>query len=161
MSMLIDNDRYSNWYYGYTEIRLPFYFNKSLHFIVNSYSTNGIISNLYFNDTETNRGNVSYEIKVYPPAFAKYNQNVTLVFENLKNITSPSNCYFYESKDRMPGFNLTWYYSEITDEDDDRIIIGKENYYEEDSHYSENENTVAFVRHCLQLSHLFCSLILL
>ena len=143
MSMLTDNDKYFNWYFGYTEIRKPFYFNQSLHFILNSHSKNGTISNINFKDnlrskTIKNQGNVSYVVKVYPPAYAKYNENVTLHFDG-KNFTLPrEDCYLYQSIDR---FNLTWYYSDIKEYDDDGVA------QEEDPHYSNDENTVAFVRY--------------
>ena len=49
ITKLIDNDRFYNWYLGYTQIKLPFGSGTN-YYHVNTYSTSGTISTQYFGE---------------------------------------------------------------------------------------------------------------
>merc|ERR1712155_362199 len=53
LNKLEDNDRYYNWYHGYTQIYLPRYFNSDKaqnNYDLTTYATSGIVSTQYFGD---------------------------------------------------------------------------------------------------------------
>ena len=48
LSKLQEQDRFSNWYYGYTEIEYHQYYKDQLYFTVDTSATSGNISTQYF-----------------------------------------------------------------------------------------------------------------
>ena len=89
MSKLDDNNRYYNWYYGYTEIKLPYKVSEFVKYEVNTAALSGTISTQHFGDmfdsakVETD---LAYQINVFPPMSAFDNPNVTLHF-NIERIS--------------------------------------------------------------------------
>ena len=82
LSKLEDNDRYYNWYHGYTQILVPsiddFY---GVHYKVLTAATFGTIATKHFGDkfdAEKVEGKICYEIHILPPDSVKNNSNVTL-----------------------------------------------------------------------------------
>ena len=82
LSKLQDNDRYYNWYYGYTQIGLPYLYYGRLSYYLFTSASSGIISTEYFGD-KFNEDKVytdlDYNIRVYPPETV--NDNTALHFE--------------------------------------------------------------------------------
>ena len=125
---LEENDRYYNWYHGYTKIELPYYGYYGYHgHGVENYvytgATSGSISTQHFgekfNVDEVDR-NFFYVIMFYPPDSVKNNPNITLHFNlekiSLRNISSESGENYdydfdkpsrYEDDTREISSNLT------------------------------------------------------
>ena len=84
LSKLEDNDRYYNWYHGYTAIQLPLFDpkNDSVNYYVHTAASSGSISTQYFGEQfdadKVETGPFRYRINVYPPASVRNNPNVTL-----------------------------------------------------------------------------------
>ena len=85
MQMLEDNDRYYNWYHGYTEIKTPASTSRGLFYCtVDTAASSGTISTRYFGDKfdeDKVERNIQYSVHVNPPDYVKNNPNVTLHFE--------------------------------------------------------------------------------
>ena len=64
LSNLEDDDRYYNWYHGYTEIQIPFINNGKLKYSVEIYAPSGSISTQYFGE-EFNAANVETRYQMY------------------------------------------------------------------------------------------------
>ena len=79
INKLEDNDRYYNWYHGYTYIQIPDNVNNGM----STGATSGSVSTQYFGDKfdayKMDR-NISYIIIIYPPPSVQNNPNVTLHF---------------------------------------------------------------------------------
>ena len=98
VSRMQDQDRYYNWYHGYTEIKLPNNDYNGVSYRLTTAAKSGTISTQYFGDrfdadkVDTNIG--EYSIYIYPPDNAVYNttNNLTLHFDidkvSLKDLTS-------------------------------------------------------------------------
>ena len=84
-SRLVDNDRYYNWYHGYTEIELPFYDVDGANLAVNTAAKSGTISTQYFGDKfDVNKVETKayFKVKVdVPMDSVRENPNVTLNFD--------------------------------------------------------------------------------
>ena len=87
LSKLEDNDRYYNWYHGYTRIELPSYIppsEYSMSFVsynVFTAASSGSISTKYFGeefDADKVETDLYYMVNIYPPASVRNNPNVTL-----------------------------------------------------------------------------------
>ena len=82
LSKLEDNDRYYNWYHGYTEIRLPYITSFfGVYYEVSTAAISGTISTQYFGekfDADKVETDIYYNVRVYPPASVRNNTNVTL-----------------------------------------------------------------------------------
>ena len=96
-----ENDRYYNWYHGYTDLLLPYYNKGSLYnpggffYEVHSAINSGLISTQYFGakfDAAKVETDVYFSVRVYPPKSARNNQNVTLRLDfekvSLKDLSS-------------------------------------------------------------------------
>ena len=83
MSKLKDDDRYYNWYHGYTAIKLPYGSNQVNYFVYTT-ATSGSISTQYFGqefDADKVEPFFFYRVRVDPPNNVWENPNVTLHFE--------------------------------------------------------------------------------
>ena len=92
MSKLEDNDRYYNWYHGYTKIELPYidYFGH-VDYTVHTAASSGTISTQHLGeefDADKVETSLVYSVYVYPPDSVrnKNNTNVTLHF-NIKKLS--------------------------------------------------------------------------
>ena len=91
LDVLQEDDRYYNWYYGYSEMRRSY--TKSSEKLVQKIftsATSGVITTQYF-DEQFNpileRRKVYYGVRVYPPESVRKNKNVTLHF-NLERLSN-------------------------------------------------------------------------
>ena len=86
LSKLEDNERYYNWYHGYTQMTVPFedlYNTGSVNYQVYTSATSGNISTRYFGhmfDVDKVDANFYYQVNVNSPEKVKKNENVTLHF---------------------------------------------------------------------------------
>ena len=92
MSKLEDQNRYVNWYFGYTKIRLPYYdmhtFSDHLNYCVDTTATTGTIATQFFGekfDANMVERRLYYRVQVFTPLSAKNNPNVTLHF-NIESV---------------------------------------------------------------------------
>ena len=78
---LEDNDRYFNWYHGYTQIKLPEYMGN---YFVDTAASSGTIATEHFGeefDADKVERHLHYKVSVYPPYSVKSNPNITLHFD--------------------------------------------------------------------------------
>ena len=86
LSKVQDNDRYHNWYHGYTEIRLfemANIFTKVPLYQLNTNAKSGVISTQYFGekfDADKIEAAMILQIKIQPPDNVRKNKNATLNF---------------------------------------------------------------------------------
>ena len=87
LSKYEDNDRYYNWYHGYTKIELPDYVSSSFHpsyffYNVDTAASSGSISTQQFGEKfdadKVETGPLVYYVTLHPPASVRNNTNVTL-----------------------------------------------------------------------------------
>ena len=82
LSKLGEENRYYNWYHGYTNLKVPFWMdhNNALTHWIDTYATSGIIKTQYFGD-QYDPGKIekqlSYIIRIFPP----YDSTATLTLE--------------------------------------------------------------------------------
>ena len=91
LSLLQEENRYYNWYHGYTEVLLPYPdFGYDVFLKVNSFAPTGSIATQSFgkkNDADVEiESNIYYEFSVFPGAF----ENVTLSY-NIEIISMGGN----------------------------------------------------------------------
>ena len=92
LDVLQEDDRYYNWYYGYSEMRRS-YTSKSSEKLVQKVftsATSGVITTQYFDEQfnpSLERRKVYYGVRVYPPESVRKNKNVTLHF-NLERLSN-------------------------------------------------------------------------
>ena len=92
ISMVEENDRYYNWYHGYTKIEIPvdnYYDTGSVEYNVNTAATSGTISTKYFGDkfdADKVETNLHVNIRFDLPYSVKNNQSVTLHFDIEKSL---------------------------------------------------------------------------
>ena len=84
-SKLHEEDRFYNWYYGYTDIESPTYksFN-GLNFEIHTSATSGEVTTQHYGKQfmpELVERKLRYRVFVYPPDSVKYNDNLTLHFK--------------------------------------------------------------------------------
>ena len=97
-SKLEDNERYYNWYHGYTMISLPTYhYNYQVYYNVHTTATFGTIFTQHFGekfDVEKIHRDISYQVFVSTPDSVDNNPNITLHFKiefiAMRNITKSS-----------------------------------------------------------------------
>ena len=88
--MFQEEDRYYNWYYGYSQIRRTYTdkYGVQNYQIITS-ATSGVVTTQYFGE-QFKKGLVEkkawFFVYVYPPDSAKNNKNVTLHF-NLEKVS--------------------------------------------------------------------------
>ena len=82
LSFFKDNDRYYNWYHGYTEIRLPKFNNEKVNYAVVSSAKSGSISTQYYGekyDSNKVENSITYDVTVTPPKLSFWlEEEVTL-----------------------------------------------------------------------------------
>ena len=83
LSKLNDDDRYYNWYHGYTQIQLyNFNFGQGVgYYYVRTAAASGTIFTQYFGDkfdVDKVEPRITYYVEVYPPDSVKRNRNITL-----------------------------------------------------------------------------------
>ena len=82
---LHEEDRFYNWYQGYTLIKSPFYSLfpfSGLNIIIESTATSGVVTTQYYGEQfrpELVERKLKYTVKVHPPK--KYNSNVKMHFK--------------------------------------------------------------------------------
>ena len=82
-SKLEENNRYYNWYYGYTKMIPPDtnYDGYDINYVVYTASTSGSVTTQYINETfdaEMVESSIYYSVIIFPPYGTGYNNNVTL-----------------------------------------------------------------------------------
>ena len=129
LSKLEDNDRYYNWYHGYTKIRLPYFDSDGVNIYVNTGATIGTISTQHFGDkfdaAKVER-KLFYGVMVYPPPNVRNNPNVTLHFDVEKMSLRDLSGYdgiFVEGWTTVEQSPSNYNYSPPTPKDDDYYYI--------------------------------------
>ena len=92
LDLLQEDDRYYNWYYGYSEMRRTYTSKSSGKLVQRIYSsaTSGVVTTQYFEEQynpSLERRKVYGGVGVYPPESVKRNKNVTLHF-NLEKLSN-------------------------------------------------------------------------
>ena len=81
---LQEEDRYYNWYHGYTKLGPTFQSYQGLNYFVSTSATSGVVRTQYFGE-EYNPNlvaqDIHYQVSVYPPESVRNNTNVTLHFK--------------------------------------------------------------------------------
>ena len=85
MSKLEEENRFYNWYHGYTRIWMPYWssYDRLNYYIITS-ATTGNIKTQYFGDKydpDKIERKLLYSIRIYPPAHVVKNPNYTLTLE--------------------------------------------------------------------------------
>ena len=82
---LQEEDRFFNWYHGYTLIMTPHYSKYGgLNFYINTAATSGVVTTQYYGEQftpELVERKLWYNVNVYPPESVMNNTNVTLHFK--------------------------------------------------------------------------------
>ena len=103
LNKLEDNDRYYNWYHGYSKIRLPFhssgasFFSSSptLYYYVNTYAKSGTISTQNYGkkfDADNVDTDIQFDVNVYPPEdLTQNNQDINYDDNNECNQKNDNN----------------------------------------------------------------------
>ena len=116
VSKLEDNDRYYNWYHGYTQIVVPFYDDwHGVTYYAETAATSGTISTQHFGDrfdADKLETKLFFSIDVYTPESARNNPNVTLHFEiemvSLEDLSSGQDKFVVRGMGRtQSSHNLT------------------------------------------------------
>ena len=87
ISKIQDNERYYNWYHGYSQINLPSpssYGDPKLGYQVDTSAASGIISTQHFGDkfdVKKVETRLNYQINVHTPESVRNNPNVTFHFQ--------------------------------------------------------------------------------
>ncbi len=80
---LHEEDKFYNWYHGYTMIESPFYDSNGLNIYINTAATSGVVTTQHYGDQfmpELVERKLWYNVRVYSPESVKKNENVTLHF---------------------------------------------------------------------------------
>ena len=80
LSKIEEEDRYYNWYHGYTQIKIPYIHGGYVRYYVNTAASSGNISTQYFGeefDAAKVQTKISYQVRVYPPASLLLRTNPT------------------------------------------------------------------------------------
>ena len=82
---LHEEDRFYNWYHGYTKIESPAYTpSLKLKYSIHTSATSGVVTTQHYGEQfrpELVERKLRYEVNVYPPESVKNNDNVTLHFK--------------------------------------------------------------------------------
>ena len=100
LNILQEDDRYYNWYYGYSKINRP-YTNDNvdgrLQYDIETSAISGVVSTQYFGEQyqpSLVERHIYYDVNVYPPESARKSKNVTLhVYLEKVSITDLSEGY--------------------------------------------------------------------
>ena len=79
-----EDDRFYNWYHGYSNIFRPYNNDKGLYYILETATTSGSANTLYFGEQYQShlvKRNLLYYVYVYPPMSVRNNSDVTLHFK--------------------------------------------------------------------------------
>ena len=78
---VVEDDRFYNWYLGYTYTFGPTYTESGLDILINTTNTHGLVTTEYFGEkfkSNLVERKVNYEVVIYPPEEIRYNPNITL-----------------------------------------------------------------------------------
>ena len=95
LNMFQEDDRYYNWYYGYSKIKGPYFSDNipsRLDYDIETSATSGAVTTQYFGEQfqpSLVKKYIFYDIKVYPPESVRENKKVTLHL-NLEKISMTS-----------------------------------------------------------------------
>ena len=81
---LHEEDRFYNWYHGYTDIDSPFFDRYGLRFGISTSAISGVVTTQHYGEQfrpELVERKLSYTVYVFPPASVSNNGNVTLHFK--------------------------------------------------------------------------------
>ena len=84
LDFLLEDDRYYNWYHGYTKLSRPYSQGKTTRiFKLRSTATSGVVMTQYFGEQYQRyllkkNERIYYSVHVYPPETVMNNTNVTL-----------------------------------------------------------------------------------
>ncbi len=81
---LHEEDRFYNWYYGYTFIKSPSWYSDGLVIYIHTSATSGVVTTQHYGDQfkpELVERKLYYQVNVYPPESVLNNENVTLHFK--------------------------------------------------------------------------------
>ena len=79
-----DDDRFYNWYHGYSDIFRPFTDKSGFTYVLKTSATSGSVNTQYFGEQYQShlvKMNMNYGVNVYPPLSVRNNPNVTLHFK--------------------------------------------------------------------------------
>ena len=79
-----EEDRFYNWYHGYTQIQPPKYESHRLSISINTAATSGVVTTQHYGEKfmpELVDKKLYYSVRVSPPESVLYNENVTLHFK--------------------------------------------------------------------------------
>ena len=84
LDILREDDRYYNWYFGYSMIRRTFLnSDEQWNYLLDTSATSGVVTTHYFGEICQPKilwWNIYHQIQVFPPMSVKNNTNVTLHF---------------------------------------------------------------------------------
>ena len=147
LSKLEDNDRYFNWYHGYTEIILPYNTNYGIDYTVRTSAVSGNISEHfgdYFNPGKVDK-NFVYIIGIKPPPQVR----------NLGN--TDVNYFIYVEPSQIESSNIT-FHIEMEKLSMKGLSIGKDQLYLADSFKDEDENRISYNTTSLRDAFIFTRL---
>ena len=103
VSIISDEDRYYNWYHGFTRLDLPFWQDTQLEYPVYTAAASGAISTKYFQrkfDASKIDLNLRFSLIITTPPLAQSNENVTLYYEmekiSLQDLSSGLELYYFD-----------------------------------------------------------------
>ena len=116
MSKLEEENRFINWYHGYTRIRMPYWNSYGLKYNIYTSATTGNFKTQYFGDKydpDKIERKLYHMMKIYPPAHVVKNPNYTLTLEIEKVNMKVSG----DSRDYM---SVDW---NILDSDQNNVVL--------------------------------------
>ncbi len=81
---LHEENRFYNWYHGYTDIQSPYYASDGLNIYIDTSATSGVVTTQHYGELfrpELVERRLWYMVNVYPPESVRNNENVTLHFK--------------------------------------------------------------------------------
>ena len=104
LSIINNDDRYFNWYHGYTEIGIPYWqYGNQLDYPVRTTASSGTMSTKYYGekfDADNVHQNLRIHIEIKTPTIAKFNKNMTLNIEieknSLQDLTTGLERYYFD-----------------------------------------------------------------
>ena len=117
LSLLQDNERYSNWYHGNTRIDVPYYSCNTqsctgIYYEVDTHAIMGNISTEHFGGTfvaDKLETNVYFTVHIYPPNSLMNNPNVTLHVEIEKSTMND----LLGGQDTFLTFSNDWFSDDV------------------------------------------------
>ena len=87
LSLFKEEMQFYNWYYGYTELRLPFisspWYDNDIAYVINTYATTGSITTQYFGekfDVDKLELDINYKLRLMVPDSIISNPNASIHF---------------------------------------------------------------------------------